>query len=1243
MAAANTVLRNLTDADRQKVEAWLLDFENSWTPVALGACAAKLPPAGQPLRLPTLVEMVKIDLERQWRNGRPLRIEDYLNSFPELGTPETVAPYLLQAEYEVSRQFGDPATFATFARRFPRQADKLGRLLRRTGAKPAGAAASVTSKRETVAAVASTHSKAQPCLTPTDLPEHFGRYRIVKKLGGGGMGTVYLAEDPDLDRRVALKVPHFAGANPEELRQRFFREARAAAGLTHPSICPVYDVGEEGGTPYFTMAFLEGRPLSDLVADYAKAKKPMPQRWCASVTAKVAQAMAVAHKKEIIHRDLKPSNIMIRQEEGGKTKDTPVIMDFGLARRAQDNRLTGSGQVLGTLPYMPPEAFGDSSAETGPAGDIYTLGVILFELLTGRLPFDAAGWGVAVQIMAGGAPRPTTIRADVDARLETVCLKAMQKAPEERYVSMAEMAAELTDYLRAQGTAGPLASGTRRREDNPPEENPWVNMAEPAASPSRVAARPKVAGKKRRFPPPLLIAIAGAATVLLLVAGIIITIKMKWPDGSSTEIVIDTRPPTAQGKIGGQEVPPETKEVPPPNRTVDLLGKIDLKRDKVREDFRLEKGALRTPEKAYSLLQIPYVPPEEYRLEVVVKREPNGGEDPITLGLVVDTAQVILVLDGRRSTVGGLEHMDEKAFDGNDSTFRGQVLPVGKWRRIVCTVRKNNVRVTCDGGKVIDWTGDAARLWLQPSRKAASDRTLFLESWSVFQVSEITLTPLSGEGSWLDEITLGDRETERRRLRAKADRLVRRSRLGQLSEPARDQVVEDMIACGHEILAGEDPETAKSLAQALQVLAADTKKELLIHRAAFLRDEAALFLDRLGRVLPHREALKANPDDPRANLEVGKYDCLVRNDWASGRPALARGSDPSLKALAALEEGLPVAAPDQAKLGDAWWDYAAKVPREDALPAMHRAKYWYLKALTASNEAERRALAGRVLPRVDGTPSPPVSLRIRVNGFIGFHTLMISNDGVRSLRTHELSAPCELQVNHLRRPGKIEGYANAGPNRLFAGAVDFTTARIVSTWNGVHGGISFRVAPDHLVVDVFQWTAGALDGEIVVAFQANGFSIPDRLSGLWDVNFYGVGQNAGDKPQRIPGGLDKNAKGKLLDHRRLDRIDFRSDKPIFHPTRGPLLSDKLGDGNFFTMIATSEWDLSAGTYELSAFVDDGLHVFIDDQMVLDLWGEAHKEAVKKVKLPAGKRKIRVEYTQVTGPAYLFLSVRRLED
>jgi hypothetical protein len=283
--------------------------------------------------------------------------------------------------------------------------------------------------------------------SPPELPAQFGRYRVKKKLGGGGMGTVYLVENTELQRDEALKVPHFAEGDDPQVRERFLREARSAAKLDHANLCPIYDAGVLDGIYYLTMRFLKGKLLSEY------SGKAQPSRKAVEIVTKLAQALEAAHVKGVIHRDLKPSNVMMVGGVG------PVVMDFGLAKqiRQADQKLTQAGSTLGTPAYMPPEQVNGDLKSMGPASDVYSLGVILYELLTGRLPFEGSMAAIFGQILYTEPPLPSAVVPGLNPKLDEICAKAMAKAPAERYPSMKAFAAALIDYLRS--TPGPEGAG----------------------------------------------------------------------------------------------------------------------------------------------------------------------------------------------------------------------------------------------------------------------------------------------------------------------------------------------------------------------------------------------------------------------------------------------------------------------------------------------------------------------------------------------------------------------------------------------------------------------------------------------------------------------------------------------------------------------------------------------------------------------------------------------------------------
>ncbi len=293
----------------------------------------------------------------------------------------------------------------------------------------------------------------------TDLPPVPG-YEVEAVLGRGGMGIVFRARHVRLKRRVALKML-LAGAYaaPHE-RARFQREAEAVAGLRHPNIVQVYDVGDCDGRPYFTMEYVEGGSLAHRLAG-----APQPARQAAQLVATLAAAVHAAHARGIVHRDLKPANVLLAED------GTPMVTDFGLARRQDDGAgLTHTGEALGTPSYMAPEQARGRPDTVGPATDIYGLGAILYELLTGRPPFRAATAAETVhQVISQEPAPPSRLNDQVPHDLETICLKCLDKEPSRRYGTAAELADDLLRYLHSEPIlarrAGPierLVKWTRR-------------------------------------------------------------------------------------------------------------------------------------------------------------------------------------------------------------------------------------------------------------------------------------------------------------------------------------------------------------------------------------------------------------------------------------------------------------------------------------------------------------------------------------------------------------------------------------------------------------------------------------------------------------------------------------------------------------------------------------------------------------------------------------------------------------
>jgi WD40 repeat protein/tRNA A-37 threonylcarbamoyl transferase component Bud32 len=292
-------------------------------------------------------------------------------------------------------------------------------------------------------------------------PQKLGRFELLEVVGRGAFGTVYKARDPELDRTVAVKVPRAGNlAGPQEL-DRFLREARSAAQLRHPAIVTVHEVGQRDGLPYLVSDFVPGVTL----ADQLSARRP-GFREAAELVAAVADALQYAHEQGVVHRDVKPSNIMLGAD------GRPSVMDFGLAKReAGEITMTVEGQVLGTPAYMAPEqARGEGHAVDG-RGDVYSLGVVLYQMLTGELPFRGTQRMLLHQVLHDEPRPPRRLNDRISRDLETVCLKAMAKEPARRYPTARDFADDLRRWLKGEPikarTVGAWERGWRWAKQRP--------------------------------------------------------------------------------------------------------------------------------------------------------------------------------------------------------------------------------------------------------------------------------------------------------------------------------------------------------------------------------------------------------------------------------------------------------------------------------------------------------------------------------------------------------------------------------------------------------------------------------------------------------------------------------------------------------------------------------------------------------------------------------------------------------
>jgi WD40 repeat protein/tRNA A-37 threonylcarbamoyl transferase component Bud32 len=397
-----------------------------------------------PASKPTHIQILCKRFAQSLNSRQPARIESFLADATK-AERSALLEELLALELEFRLQNGEALNSFEYSQRFPDDTEVLSEVFARLATSatitlslsPRDNAASMQPDDPNFTVIMSADSASDPVIG-----NHFGDYQILAEIARGGMGVVYKARQKKLNRIVALKMILAGRFASREDVKRFYSEAEAAAKLEHSGIVPIFEVAENDGKHFFSMGYVEGESLAAVVTRDGL----LPPRKAAKLICQIAEAIDFAHQRGVIHRDLKPANVLL--DKNGQ----PKVTDFGLAKQTEGGSdLTQSGQILGTPSYMPPEQAAGEHSRIGPQSDVYAVGAILYYLLTGRPPFQSYNvMSTLKQVLQQEPVSPRQLSNEVDADLETICLKCLEKSPDRRYESAAALVEELKRFLNGE-------------------------------------------------------------------------------------------------------------------------------------------------------------------------------------------------------------------------------------------------------------------------------------------------------------------------------------------------------------------------------------------------------------------------------------------------------------------------------------------------------------------------------------------------------------------------------------------------------------------------------------------------------------------------------------------------------------------------------------------------------------------------------------------------------------------------